>query len=166
MMRSSLPLPHQRWAHVPVGHTQMAPPLVPSPIPRPARPHRGLAASRRRRRGAAPGVAPAPVTLTVLDQATRMGWAVAAPEAALALARETQLVLAPEVAGAAAPVEGTNPAQVLARETQLVLAPEVAGAAAPVEGTNPAQVLVTLTALAPAINPEEAVGTKSRFGGE
>ena len=67
-----------------------------------------------------------------------MGWAVAAPEAALALARETQLVLAPEVAGAAAPVEGTNPAQVL----------------------------VTLTALAPAINPEEAVGTKSRFGGE
>ena len=116
----------------------MAPPLVPSPIPRPARPHRGLAASRRRRRGAAPGLAPALVTLTVRDQATRMGWAVAAPEAALALARGTQLVLAPVVAGAA----------------ELV------------EVTNPAQVLVPLTALVPAINPVEVVGTKSRFGGE
>jgi hypothetical protein len=34
-----------------------------------------------------------------------MGWAVAAPEAALALARGTQLVLAPVVAGAAELVE-------------------------------------------------------------
>ena len=55
----------------------------------------GSIAARRR-----PGLAPAPVTLTALDQATKMGWAVAAPEAALALARATLLALAPVVAGA------------------------------------------------------------------
>jgi hypothetical protein len=84
----------------------MAPPLVPPPILRPGRPLRGLALSCRHRRVAALGLVPAPATLAALGQATRLG-PVAAREAALVPARETQLALAPVVV-AATEVVGTK----------------------------------------------------------
>ena len=77
----------------------MAPPLVPPPILRPARPLRGPAVTCRHQRVAALGLVPALATLAALGQATRLG-PVAAREAALAPGRETQLALAPVVAGA------------------------------------------------------------------
>jgi hypothetical protein len=86
---------------------------------------------------AVPGLVPAPATLAALDQATKIGPAVAAREAALAL------VLA----------------------TLPVLVPEEAAEAALVEATNLAQVLVTLTALVPAISPA-AAGTRGQFRDE
>src|SRR5688572_5665437 len=73
MTRSSSPRPHPKWAHDPVGHMPMAPPLVPSLIVRPARPHRGLAALPRRRwLPATPGQALAPEINPVLDRATKL----------------------------------------------------------------------------------------------
>ncbi len=115
----------------------MAPPLVPPPILRPARPHRGPASCRRRRM-VVPGLVPAPATLAALDQATKLE-----PAAALAVALERDLATLPELDPAeVAPVEVTNLAQVLVTLT------------APVPAINPAEVMGTK-------NPFE-----SRFGGE
>jgi hypothetical protein len=90
----------------------MAPPLVPSPIMRPARPHRGLAALPRRRwLPAAPGQAPAPAINPALDRATK-------PEparvAALAAEVEQAVVAEPAPVLATLPVlaAAINPAAV------------------------------------------------------
>jgi hypothetical protein len=126
MTRSSLPLPHRRWAHDPVGHTPMALPLVPPPILRPARRHRGAAAFCRRL--AAPGLVPAPGNLTALAQATKMEWAVAARVAALALAQATPLALVPVVAVAPAAVTVLALAQATLPDRVLAISPaEVLG---------------------------------------
>jgi hypothetical protein len=81
-----------------VAHMPMAPPLVPPPMLRPARPPRGPAAL------AVPGPALAPASLTVLDQAIKMGWA-AVWEAAPALGLATRLAL----------VLAINPAEVVTK---------------------------------------------------
>lgn len=85
-MRSSSPLRHPKWAHDPAGRMPMAPPLVPSPIMKPARPHKVLAAFLRHRRLTIPG---------------------------LALALKTLLLLVPAASAKATPVEVINPALVL-----------------------------------------------------
>ena len=83
----------------------MAPPLVPSPIMRPARPHRGLAALPRRRwLPASPGLAPAPAISPALDRATKPGPAPAA-EAEQAVVAEVE----PAVAAGPAKVPAINP---------------------------------------------------------
>jgi len=83
----------------------MAPPLVPSPVLRAARPRRVLLAG--------PGLVPAPVTLPVLDLGTKPGLVEADLEAALALVP----------AAVAAAVAVINPALVLA--TRPALAPAI-----------------------------------------
>ena len=113
MTKSSLPLPHPKWAHDLVGHMPTAPPLVPPPILRPVRPPRGLAA-------VAPDPVLVPVSPTELGQATKMGWAVAAREAAPAPARESQLALDPVVVAAAPVAElAINPAEVVGTRSRL-----------------------------------------------
>jgi hypothetical protein len=79
--------------------------------------------------------------------------------------------LVPALATPAALDQATKlePAAALAVALELALATLLEldpAEVAPVEVTNPAQVLVTLTALVPAMNPAEVVGTKSRFGGK
>src|SRR5687768_3798 len=112
MTRSSSPQPHPKWAHDPVGHMRMAPPLVPSLIVRPARPHRGLAALPRRRwLPAALGQAPAPAINPALDRAIKLG---PAPVAALAAEAEQAVVAGPALVLATLPVlaAAINPAVV------------------------------------------------------
>ena len=90
----------------------MAPPPVPSPIMRLARPHRVLAPLPRRRwLPAAPGQAPAPEINPALDRATKPG---PAPVAALAAEAEQAVVAGPALVLATLPVlaAAINPAVV------------------------------------------------------
>jgi hypothetical protein len=103
---------------------------VPLPVLEAARPRKVLQA--------VPGLAPAPVTLPVLDLGTKPGPVEADLEAALAQ------------------VPATLPA----------LVPAAVAVAAPVAVINPAPVLVTLTAPVVEAAPAAVVGTKTPFGGE
>ena len=120
MTKLSSPLLHPKWAHAPVGHMPMAPPLGRSPIKRAACLPRELAA------WVDPGLGPAPVTLPAADQETRTVPAAAVVVAALVPALVTLQALVPAVAAEAGPVEVTNPALDLVTLTALVLVTSLA----------------------------------------